>query len=433
MNDARKALKKFKENVTENNLVSNEPSTTNKSDEDYKKIVDFYEKLVSRLETLQKDSPQKGDQIDRLLKKIEGNLKKLSDLDSFDASILNTEDYQQMLRDVDRLESPEKNNDEANIDKEKVVLNTQEQMVEDLASKDAADMVENQSLKTQEQMVEDLASKNAADSDQKQTSNNEPKKGSEDAYISMLSDRIAEIERKLESLRKREKLDITGHTTINIMGYELELMDLKEKQKSYKNRTELDYKSETKLSDLDLAHERLDQANKESKMQIEKLKAMRETLKSRREVKKVDREIKRLKKFNDLYMARKMELHNKQKAIMYPKYKAEMKRVKRDAKRMAPIATYDEKIRVNNELQAMLDRDNNLIDRLRGSYYDYKGNRYKKKLAEAYEKLEKMKMADAQITNKGKNTTSLRNKVVEKFRNNMQSQAMNQAAPQITA
>jgi hypothetical protein len=195
----------------------------------------------------------------------------------------------------------------------------------------------------------------------------------------------------------------------------------------------LDEKSEEKLSDLDLAHERLAQAKLDTAEQLKKLKAMRETLKSRREVKKVDREIKRLKKFDDLYMVRKMELHNKQKAIMYPKYKAEMKRAKRDAKRMAPIATYDEKIRVNNELQAMLDRDNNLIDRLRGSYYDYKGNRYKKKLAKAYEKLEKMKMADAQITNKGKNTTSLRNKVVEKFRNNMQSQAMNQAAPRITA
>lgn len=257
------------------------------------------------------------------------------------------------------------------------------------------------------------------------------KPNSELAYEGLFEDRKKEIlgfkEERMKRLRERAKHDITGRRTRRIMGYEIELKALDEMEKNFANREKLDPELEEKISELDAEHDKIVNTTKEYQEQIKHLKEMRNQLVNAREQRRVDREVKRLeRKIVSLHID-DISLVNQQKAIMYSKYKKDIKKQSILSQAAGNVAFYEEKQAVNDELLKMVDGES-LFDGLKQTIYEIRGDHYRKRIERSKAILSEMQSKDSIIAMRGARFTSLTKKEADRLRENNERQATNQAA-----
>lgn len=259
----------------------------------------------------------------------------------------------------------------------------------------------------------------------------EPKLNSELAYQGLFEDRKKEIlgldGKRLETLKNKTKFDLTGRRTRKIMGYEIELKSLEEMEKNFANRENLEPELEEKISKLDAEHDQIVETTKNYKEQIERLREMRNQLVSAREQKRVDKEIKRLERGIISLRVKDISLVDKQKAIMYPKYKKEIKKQSLLSQAAGNVAFYEEKQAVNDELLKMVDGDS-LFDGLKQTIYEIRGEHYRKRIERSQAILTEMQSKDSIIAMRGARFTSLTKKEADTLRENNERQATNQTA-----
>ena len=102
---------------------------------------------------------------------------------------------------------------------------------------------------------------------------------------------------------------------------------------------------------------------------------------------------------------------------MLPKYYRVKKRAKLLNKQQAKVNIAQENVRDMKELQAMLDPEHNIIDRMKSVVYDIKGTYYQKKLEHSQAVLERMKNSKLSIAIRGANVITLTKQAKNKLQN----------------
>ncbi len=410
MNDAKNLLNKLKETrdykkdelagMTEYDLSSDEAQTINNEIEDLDEIIKYYELLIEKLEKIKTDDPIKQEQINRQFELITNKLKSINDNSNYDITTLRSNDNQELERNIDSIiDNPEDTNSDT-IQVEQTNANSEEnnQPSEETSSEQVEREEDNPVVETTDS--ESTSEENEEEEERK------PISSSEQAYVSIIDDRIRNVEKNIERLKKIEKYDLTGKTSARRIGYELELMELKEDKKNFDNRESLSAETEERISQIDQDHAELLERREEYKAQIEHLKEMKENLKGLRNKVKVQRDIKRLEIRLNQLRAGEIQMIEGQKSLMYPKYKADIHRQAQISKAEGKVDYIEEKIAVNDEMQQMLD-DRYLGDRIQGVVTGIRGEFYQGQLDRASEVLEQMQQPDANVELLGQRRTTI--------------------------
>lgn len=269
-----------------------------------------------------------------------------------------------------------------------------------------------------EKMAKELAKGN----DKKEE---KPLTSSQQAYKSILEDRIREVEEKLVRLEKLSKYDLTGHTATLIMGYRIELEKIKAATKNLDKREKLDKESEAKIAEIDKAQVALNENQEALKVEKETLEQQQKEVAGYWKKRRIARQIKRLERENLLMNVRRVEMREQQKAIMYPKQKVALKRQALISRQEGKVANIEENIEINNtDMEQMLAKDT-LFSGIAAAHYDRVGNRYRKKLERSQAILEEMQRADTLKQIRGARRT-----VLSRHYNDRLSNEMNQTMSQ---
>lgn len=272
-----------------------------------------------------------------------------------------------------------------------------------------------------EQMAKELAKGN-----DKEKEKEKPLLSSQEAYKGILESRIKEIEEKLVKLEKLSKYDLTGHTATLIIGYRIELKKIKAATENLDKREKLDEKSEAKIAEIDetrIALDEKEKANIELKKDLEEQKKEAAGHWKRR---KIARQIKNIEKQNLLLHVQRIEMREKQRAIMYPKEKVALKRQTLISREEGRITNIAENIELNNiEMEQMLAKDS-LLGNVRAAHYDRVGKRYRKILERSQAVLEEMQKAETLKQMYGARRSVITKDYKDKLANSMENQIMSQ-------
>lgn len=263
-----------------------------------------------------------------------------------------------------------------------------------------------------EKMAKELAQGN----DKKEE---KPLTSSQQAYKSILEDRIREVEEKLVRLEKLSKYDLTGHTATLIMGYRIELEKIKASTKNLDKREKLDKESEAKIAEIDKAQVALNEDQQALAEEKKSLEQQQKEVAGYWKKRRIARQIKRLERENLLMNVRRVEMREQQKAIMYPKQKVALKRQALISRQEGKVANIEENIEINNtDMEQMLAKDT-LFSGIAAAHYDRVGNRYRKKLERSQAILEEMQRADTLKQIRGARRTVLSRQYSDRLGNEM--------------
>lgn len=400
LKDARVLLIKFGETLADlrNSIdeLSDEEKNTEEAQqliEKEREITELFEYYRTRLDTLDRIDLNDKEAVVKAgveLDIIFNQLKAANEIDNYEYDAAKAKSDIKEAVDKAKVEEPEKDNAE---DKEKDSTDAKDkkqEIIDKLAGESDAPETENENNNAENQTTNDG---NEANAEPEPEDLSVPRSSSEEAYKSLLENRIDEIKAKIARLEKLEKYDLTGHTATQIIGFKIELKKIEEAAKNVRNRQVLDEESETKIAKIDQARVELDAKEESYNEEIERLKAQKEQVTGRLKKRKIAKQIKDYERKISLLHVSKIEMRDKQKAIMYPKQKVEFKRQRLISKEEGKIVDLEEKISINDtELQSMLDSDS-AINGIRANHYDSKGNRYRRKLERSQRILEAMQNA----------------------------------------
>ena len=316
-------------------------------------------------------------------------------------------------------------------DKAKRVIKEAVSKVE-VASEDEAKNVEPKGNKSNEDMAkalsaghdapakttgsEKMAKELAKGNDKKEE---KPLTSSQQAYKSILEDRIREVEEKLVRLEKLSKYDLTGHTATLIMGYRIELEKIKASTKNLDKREKLDKESEAKIAEIDKAQVALNEDQQALAEEKKSLEQQQKEVTGYWKKRRIARQIKHLERESQLMNVRRVEMREQQKAIMYPKQKVALKRQALISRQEGKVANIVENIEINNtDMEQMLAKDT-LFSGIAAAHYDRVGNRYRKKLERSQAILEEMQRADTLKQIRGARRTVLSRQYSDRLGNEM--------------
>lgn len=400
LKDARVLLIKFSETLSDlrNSIdeLSDEEKNTEEAQqliEKEREITELFEYYRTRLDTLDRIDLNDKEAVVKAgveLDVIFNQLKAANEIDNYEYDAAKAKSDIKEAVDKAKVEEPEKDKAE---DKEKDSADAKDkkqEIIDKLAGESDAPETENENNNAENQTTNDG---NEANAEPEPEDLSVPRSSSEEAYKSLLENRIDEIKAKIARLEKLEKYDLTGHTATQIIGFKIELNKIEEAAKNVRNRQVLDEESETKIAKIDQARVELDAKEESYNEEIERLKAQKEQVTGRLKKRKIAKQIKDYERKISLLHVSKIEMRDKQKAIMYPKQKVEFKRQRLISKEEGKIVDLEEKISINDtELQSMLDSDS-VINGIRANHYDSKGNRYRRKLERSQRILEAMQNA----------------------------------------
>lgn len=400
LKDARVLLIKFGETLADlrNSIdeLSDEEKNTEEAQqliEKEREITELFEYYRTRLDTLDRIDLNDKEAVVKAgveLDIIFNQLKAANEIDNYEYDAAKAKSDIKEAVDKAKVEEPEKDNAE---DKEKDSTDAKDkkqEIIDKLAGESDAPETENENNNAENQTTNDG---NEANAEPEPEDLSVPRSSSEEAYKSLLENRIDEIKAKIARLEKLEKYDLTGHTATQIIGFKIELNKIEEAAKNVRNRQVLDEESEAKIAKIDQARVELDAKEESYNEEIERLKAQKEQVTGRLKKRKIAKQIKDYERKISLLHVSKIEMRDKQKAIMYPKQKVEFKRQRLISKEEGKIVDLEEKISINDtELQSMLDSDS-AINGIRANHYDSKGNRYRRKLERSQRILEAMQNA----------------------------------------
>ena len=318
-------------------------------------------------------------------------------------------------------------------DKAKRVIKEAVSKVE-VASEDEAKNVEPKGNKSNEDMAkalsaghdapakttgsEKMAKELAQGNDKKEE---KPLTSSQEAYKSILEDRIREVEEKLVRLEKLSKYDLTGHTATLMMGYRIEREKIKASTntKNLDKREKLDKESEAKIAEIDKAQVALNEDQKALAEEKKSLEQQQKEVTGYWKKRRIARQIKHLERESQLMNVRRVEMREQQKAIMYPKQKVALKRQALISRQEGKVANIVENIEINNtDMEQMLAKGT-LFSGIAAAHYDRVGNRYRKKLERSQEILEEMQRADTLKQIRGARRTVLSREYSDRLGNEM--------------
>ena len=400
LKDARVLLIKFSETLSDlrNSIdeLSDEEKNTEEAQqliEKEREITELFEYYRTRLDTLDRIDFNDKEAVVKAgveLDVIFNQLKAANEIDNYEYDAAKAKSDIKEAVDKAKVEEPEKDNAE---DKEKDSTDAKDkkqEIIDKLAGESDAPETENENNNAENQTTNDG---NEANAEPEPEDLSVPRSSSEEAYKSLLENRIDEIKAKIARLEKLEKYDLTGHTATQIIGFKIELNKIEGAAKNVRNRQILDEESEAKIAKIDQERVELDAKEESYNEEIERLKAQKEQVTGFFKKRKVAKQIKDFERKISLLHVSKVEMRDKQKAIMYPKQKVEFKRQRLISKEEGKIVDLEEKISINDtDLQSMLDSDR-VIDGMRAAHYDSKGNRYRRKLERSQRILEAMQNA----------------------------------------
>ena len=263
-----------------------------------------------------------------------------------------------------------------------------------------------------EKMAKELAKGNDKKEEKSLTS-------SQQAYKSILEDRIREVEEKLIRLEKLSKYDLTGHTATLIMGYRIELEKIKTATENLDKREKLDKESEAKIAEIDKAQEALNEDQKALAEEKKSLEQQQKEVTGYWKKRRIARQIKHNERESQLMNVRRVEMREQQKAIMYPKQKVALKRQALISRQEGKVANIVENIEINNtDMEQMLAKGT-LFSGIAAAHYDRVGNRYRKKLERSQAILEEMQRADTLKQIRGARRTVLSRQYSDRLGNEM--------------
>ena len=234
------------------------------------------------------------------------------------------------------------------------------------------------------------------------------------AYIQMLEDRKKAIQDNLTRLR-----GITGDTStrhsIQIKGYEIELTELQRAIDDYTSRRTLSDRVERSIERIEERYERNSERARNYQEEIRELQELKERLLTNRAKHRVDRRIERIQNRLKTMENRMKRCTNRQRRMMIPRYRRDLQRTRILSRQQGRINAYEERIRDNEELKTMLNRDR-LIDNIRERIYDIRGHFYQRSLERAQGVMEEMQSTDCITRMRGARITYMRRELVDRLR-----------------
>lgn len=111
-----------------------------------------------------------------------------------------------------------------------------------------------------------------------------------------------------------------------------------------------------------------------------------------------------------------------QKAMMMPKYVVDRYRLGKYAKRQGNVNYYENKVNEIENRQSGLNPEENIVDKIKSTYYDIKGKHYAKKLDKSRNLLKKLQQKGVPNRILGANAAAISKKDADKLRQRMQKQ-----------
>ena len=236
-------------------------------------------------------------------------------------------------------------------------------------------------------------------------------------YKKILEERVKELETRIAKLKIKEEnsKDLGTRFSSRIKGLELEVEDLKQKIIAADNRELLGNFTEERLTKKEAKFQQNLHEQQELEKEIADLKAVREKMNSSRAKRIPGKKIARLEKKLNRLKDKGAIIGYKQRKIMYPKYKHNLKRESLLFHAQGRVDNYEEKIQDNEELKRTLNKDHKL-DSIKAVYYDVKGLYYQKRWDRSKEILNEMQTKKNIVTMYGSRVTSLSKKYLDKIR-----------------
>lgn len=242
---------------------------------------------------------------------------------------------------------------------------------------------------------------------------------SDRVYQELIRKNMQNLEKEINKLERQNKgiRAITDRTTVEIEGLKLQLQELHRELKNNETRVELSDRKERKIDKLDTKVEKIIGKEQSHHEKIAELEHMKQSLQTKRAIRKVNKAIARQQELIKKLQKKNARIDLRQKVIMLPKYYRVKKRAKLLNKQQAKVNIAQENVRDMKELQAMLDPEHNIIDRMKSVVYDIKGTYYQKKLEHSQAVLERMKNSKLSIAIRGANVITLTKQAKNKLQN----------------
>ena len=399
--EARKLINDLKAKVRgmEDNLASfadpksDEAVALEEQIKELKTVIKFFETITTKLDNTVPKNDAEIHEIEDLWKEIVGQLREYNDSGLLKTKLSDTK------------------------------VSELEELIEELS--DVSNLNEEKTNKEEEKKEQVVSTQPV------QNSSPQPLRNVDKAYMGIFSDREKKINEKIAKLKQRELHDITGHTTTLIMGYQIELKELAKQKQDYLNRETLDPETEERLSALESKHDDIAARQAELRAKISELQALRSQLVGARGKRKIDKKVEKFQKEINRLNIKDVKLIKQQKSIMYPKYKADLKRQSLLSTAAGRVQNYEEKQAVNDELMSMLD-ENSIIDNIKKSIYEIKGAHYCKKIERSRAILEEMQKSSSIIRMRGARLRVMSNSYADRIRENNEKQAATLNAPEMS-
>ena len=220
-------------------------------------------------------------------------------------------------------------------------------------------------------------------------------------YKKILEERIQKINEKIKSLESKDSVRAFNE----LEGLKVELEALKQMANHPENRTELGFRAERKLSNLDKKREIKDRKRAGYQEQIDILKAKKSELVTNRAKKIIDKRIAHFQKKVDALKKADVSCGKKQRKILRPRYMFELRSQHLLSLAEGKVNAYETRIHENEELISILG--GGFRDSVRERIYDIKGHYYQKRKDRAEEILSEMRTRRPVVNMIGARITSL--------------------------
>lgn len=238
--------------------------------------------------------------------------------------------------------------------------------------------------------------------------------------LNRLQKQISELERKNKGLRA-----LTDKTAYDIEGYKNEYNDIVNTLRQYQERQEHSAIVENILNRQDKKAERIISKQQARQDKINQLAALGQQATSSRYRKKINKMITRQQKKIASLNKKHIRLNKRQRVIMLPKYYVTKRRNKLLFRQQGKVHVVEENIKDLALLKAHLNPENSIIDRLKSTIYDIKGNHYQNKLSRQQEILENMQQHKYAVAIRGARAIAMPKRAVKKLRDKFTQETEN--------
>ena len=373
---------------------SNDARMLNADIEELTGIIKEYEAFLKKYENMKLDTEFAKKQYDSVMNDVVNRLR------AFNEGYARSEEIMSRTTNLEAAIDEIAQTDDSSYQEEKVEEETREENVEVTPTETTTER-ENEPQPQQTQTT--------------QSETRPPLKGSDSEYQAIMNNRIKKIEEKIAKLKKRP--DLMGHKAEAIRGFEIEIAALREEIEHYNERTRLAPEIEETLEEMDVQHAENVTQIKDYEDEIKELKKIREQLTTRKDKREMKRLLKKLEeKKIDLKIEDK-RLTDTEGHMMYPEYKDQMKVRTKAASAEGMISSNEDSLAINEEIRAMLDPENSVIDRIKDTFYDIRGDHYRKRIEKGQERLRELQSGDVPVRLNGARVTGMTREYLEGLRN----------------